>query len=67
LSDYISTRNPRQCRSHFQKAIKKFSTIVKLRNFYRNLIGSDEFAAQLNQALPNVQMVGELRKKSQKS
>ena len=36
LADYLVTRNPRQCRSHYQKLMLKFKTINKFRKHYRN-------------------------------
>lgn len=44
---FIETRNARQCRSHFQKAIKKFSTINKMKNYHKKLIGERAFEAKM--------------------
>ncbi len=48
LSKFLSTRTPRQCRSHFQKIIGKFKTIKKVKQYYQDTLGVLEYQVQFN-------------------
>lgn len=35
LSEFLQTRTPRQCRSHFQKIMNKYKKLRKVRQYYQ--------------------------------
>lgn len=41
LSEYIGTRTPRQCRSHFQKLMNRFKNIKKMIEHHQNEAGME--------------------------
>lgn len=44
LANFLGTRTPRQCRSHFQKLMTKFRKINKIRAHYESILGPLEYA-----------------------
>lgn len=43
LSEFLGTRNPRQCRSHFQKLMNRFKVPMRAIKFYKSLYGGSQF------------------------
>lgn len=43
LSEYLGSRTPRQCRSHFQKLMNRFKNIKKMVEHHQKDIGMNEF------------------------
>ncbi len=43
LSEYLGTRTPRQCRSHFQKLMNRFKNIKKMVEHHQKETGLSEF------------------------
>lgn len=43
LSEYIVPRTPQQCRSHFQKMMKNYKTLPKLRRYLKQSIGEEVY------------------------
>ena len=46
LSEYVSTRTSRQCRSHYQKMMIKYHTISKLRSYFRKAATPSAYDAE---------------------
>lgn len=49
LSDFLVTRTPRQCRSHFQKIINKFKKLRKVRLHYQEQLGTAVYTHRLEE------------------
>ena len=49
MSGYISSRTPQQCRSHFQKMIKKHKTVAKLKRHVRESVGPSQFRKRVQE------------------
>ena len=43
VAAFLQSRSARQCRSHFQKLIKKFGTVFQMKKHYRDLVGHQKF------------------------
>ena len=48
LSDFLTTRTPRQCRSHFQKIMNKFKKLKKVKQYYQSQIGMEKYQEELD-------------------
>lgn len=44
LSEYLRTRTPRQCRSHFQKLMNRFKNLKKMIDYHQNELGMTGFS-----------------------
>ena len=60
VSMFLQSRSPRQCRSHFQKLIKKFGTVFQMKKYYRDLIGHRNFDQILENCRNQMQAVKEV-------
>lgn len=47
FSDFVGTRTPRQCRSHYQKMMNRFKTPLRACNHYKKITGDKIFSERL--------------------